>query len=133
VIAADNYGTPSIPRVVLSARYDAAGDMTSQSATIAGTADFANSYTFDADQRLTTVQQQRQSGGDNVASKEIDYAYNSVGQFTGIAYYNQLSGPRTDVATGALTYHTGNRLTGLACTSAGGANKRLLVVATRQL
>jgi RHS repeat-associated protein len=39
-----------------------------------------------------------------------------------VADYNTLSGPRTDVATGAYTYDNGNRLTGLAYTDGGGAH-----------
>ena len=69
------------------------------------------------------VQQQQQTGGNTVAPKEIDYSYNAMGQFTGMAYYNYIgTGPRTDVLTGTSTYDNGARLTGLAYTSNGGAN-----------
>ncbi|MGH7192046.1 MAG: hypothetical protein ACREJM_00760 [Candidatus Saccharimonadales bacterium] len=112
-----------MPRVVLTSTFDLMGDRASQSAAINGTADFLNSYSYDADQRLTTVQQQQQTGGNAVAPKEVDFGYNALGQYTSIVYYNSLAGPRTDVATGAYSYDTGNRLTGLAYTSDGGANK----------
>src|SRR5487761_1695027 len=123
VLSVDNSGTPNVPHVVLTSTVDAMGDRTSLSATIAGTADFLNSYTYDADQRLTMLQQQQQTGGNTVAPKEIDYSYNAMGQFTGMAYYNYIgTGPRTDIATGAYSYDTGARLTGLAYTSNGGAS-----------
>jgi hypothetical protein len=42
VASVDNAGTPGMPDVVLSSGYDAAGNRSSLSATIAGTADFLN-------------------------------------------------------------------------------------------
>jgi RHS repeat-associated protein len=120
VTSTDNNGTPNVPHVVLTNTFDALGDMLTQSATIAGTADFVNNYGYDGDQQLTMAQQEQQSGGNTVANKEIDYAYNAVGQFTAIGYYDQLSGPRTDIATGAFSYDTDGRLTGLAYTANGG-------------
>jgi RHS repeat-associated protein len=98
------------------------GDRTSLAATIAGTPDFINNYSYDGDQNLIVVQQQQQTGGNTVANKEIDYGYNAIGQFTAIGYYDELSGPRTDIATGAFSYDTDGRLTGLAYTSDGGQN-----------
>jgi hypothetical protein len=61
------------------------------------------------------LQQQGQSGGNAVSSKEVDLAYNALDQFTTIADFNYLNGgPQMDIATGAYSYDTGNRLTGLA-------------------
>ncbi|HQU43047.1 MAG TPA: RHS repeat-associated core domain-containing protein, partial [Pirellulales bacterium] len=122
VTSVDSAGTPNIPHVVLSATYDLAGDLTSQSATIAGTADFLNTYSYDGDRQLTTIQQQDQNGGNVVSPKEIDYAYNALAQFTSVVDYNTLSGPRTDVLTGTSTYDGDSRLTGLAYTSDAGGN-----------
>jgi hypothetical protein len=69
------------------------------------------------------LQQQGQSGGNAVSSKEVDLAYNALGQFTTIADFNYLNGgPRMDIATGAYSYDTGNRLTSLAYSSNPGAN-----------
>jgi RHS repeat-associated protein len=120
-LTVDNSGTPGVPDVVITGGYDAAGDMTSQSATIAGTKDFLNSYSYDADQRLTMVQQQGQSGGNAVSPKEIDYAYNALSQFTTVTDFSALSGPRTDVATGKSSYDADDRLIDLSYTSNGGA------------
>jgi hypothetical protein len=70
------------------------------------------------------LQQQGQSGGNAVSSKEVDLAYNALGQFTTIADFNYLNGgPRMDIATGAYSYDTANRLTGLGYTSNAGANQ----------
>ncbi|HJT30770.1 MAG TPA: hypothetical protein VJ783_01800, partial [Pirellulales bacterium] len=119
-----NNGTPNVPHVVLASGYDLAGDRTNNWASIGLTKDFANSYTFDNDQRLTMVQQQQQTGGNGVAPKEIDLAYNGLGLFTGTVDYNYIGvGPRTDIATGAYSYDTGNRLTGLNYTANGGSTQ----------
>jgi RHS repeat-associated protein len=121
VLTTDNAGTPNVPHVVLTNTYDSLGDRLTQSATIAGTVDFLNSYTYNNDQELTTAAQQGQNGGDVISPKEIDYAYNALGQFTDVWDYNTLSGPRVNVLHGAFSYDTGARLTGIAYTSNGGA------------
>jgi YD repeat-containing protein len=114
-LTVDNAGTPNVPHVILANGYDAGGDRTSLSATINGTADFLNSYSFDADQRLTVVEQQAQSGGNAVAPKQFDLNYNALGQFTSAWDYNYVgAGPAMDVASGVYSYDTGNRLTGLS-------------------
>ncbi|HQU43360.1 MAG TPA: RHS repeat-associated core domain-containing protein, partial [Pirellulales bacterium] len=122
VTSTDNAGTPNVPDVVLTNTYDAVGDRTSQSATIAGTADYLNSYSYNGDQQLTVFQQQDQNGGNVVSPKQVDFAYNALGQFTDVWAYNTLGGPRTDVYHGAYSYDNGNRLTGLAYTSNAGAS-----------
>ncbi len=123
VTRVDNAGTPGVPDVLLTSTLDAAGERTSLAATINGTADFLNNYSYDADQRLTMVQQQQQTGGNTVSPKEVDLAYNALGQFTSMVDYNFIGvGPRLDVATGDYSYDNGARLTGLAYTSNGGAD-----------
>ncbi|HVA46740.1 MAG TPA: RHS repeat-associated core domain-containing protein, partial [Pirellulales bacterium] len=121
VTTVDNSGTPNVPHVVLTNGYDLMGDRTSQSATIAGTADYLNSYAFNGDQQLTSVTQQDQNGGNVISPKEIDYDYNALGQVTDTWAYNTLGGPRSDVLHGKYSYDTGDRLTGLAYTSNAGA------------
>ncbi|MGH7139755.1 MAG: hypothetical protein ACREHD_28780, partial [Pirellulales bacterium] len=119
----DNAGTPNVPHVVLASGYDLMGDRTSLSATVAGTADFADSYAYNADQQLTTVQQQGVNGGNVISPKEIDYSYNAIGQFSTVADFNYIGeGPREDVLAGAYSYDNGPRLTGIAYTSDGGTN-----------
>jgi YD repeat-containing protein len=121
VLTTDNAGTPNVSHVVLTGAFDAAGNRTSLSATVAGTADLLNNYSYDADQRMTMLTQQGQTGGNVVSPNEVDFAYNALGQFTSIADFNTLSGARSDVAKGTCSYDTGNRLAGLAYTSNGGA------------
>jgi YD repeat-containing protein len=63
VTSLDNSSTPNIPHVVLASTYDAMNDRTQLTATVAGTADFLNAYTFDADQNLLQATQEGQTGG----------------------------------------------------------------------
>ncbi len=69
VISVDNNGTSGLPRVILESTYNAAGNRSSLSATIAGTDDFLNSYSYDALDRLTRMDQVGQSGGNTVWRK----------------------------------------------------------------
>jgi hypothetical protein len=86
---------------------------------VAGTADFLNSYTHDALERLTRVEQTGQ-GGNTVAEKRVDLAYNAVGQFTSIARYKDTDGGAgNELATSGFSYDTAGRLTGLAYTKGG--------------
>jgi YD repeat-containing protein len=52
------------------------------------------------------------SGGNVVADKRIDFAYNALGQFTSLTRY-QSTGTSNLVATSTFTYDTLNRLTDL--------------------
>ncbi|HJT35100.1 MAG TPA: RHS repeat-associated core domain-containing protein, partial [Pirellulales bacterium] len=120
-LTVDNSGTPNVPHVALTAGYDSANDRTSLSATIGGTADFLNNYTFDADQRLTDETQQGQNGGNGVAAKQIEFYYNALGQFTSVARYDFVGmGPMVDIATAAYGYDGGNRMTSLGYTGNSG-------------
>ncbi len=111
-----------MPHVVLTEGYDSGNDRISLAATVNGTADSLNNYTFDADQRLTDETQQGQSGGNGVAPKQITFGFNPLGQFTSIARYDFVGvGPMVDIATGAYSYDTATRLTGLAYTGNGGS------------
>jgi RHS repeat-associated protein len=121
VASVDNAGTPGVPDVVLASQYDAAGNRASLSATIGGTADFLNTYSYDTLSELTVLQQTQQSGGNTVAPKEIDYAYNVFGQVVARGDYTFVgTGPRTDMATGAYGYNSNDLLTSLVYTSDGG-------------
>src|SRR6185437_1038125 len=81
----DNNGTPNVPHVVLSSQYDANSNRTSLAATIAGTADFLNTYSYDALDELTQLVQQGQTGGNVVATKGANLTYNALGQLATIA------------------------------------------------
>jgi RHS repeat-associated protein len=82
---------------------------------VAGTADFVNAYTYDVLDRLTRVTQQQQTGGNSVASKRVDFAYNSVGQFTSISRYADTTGTNL-VATTTYGYNGDGAITSLSHT-----------------
>ena len=100
------------PTVAFSQSFDAANNRTGLNATLGGTADFANTYQYDALQRLTDIVQQSQSGGNAVTAKHLTMAYNVLGQSTTISRY-QSAATSNPVATSTSTYDTANRLTGL--------------------
>ncbi len=121
VTSIDNTGTPGVPDVVLASQYDAMNNRTQLAATIAGTADFLNTYQYDADQRLTQLVQQGQTGGNAVAVKGANLSYNALGQLTQIFRTDFFgTGPQPDIATSAFSYDGANRLTEIAYTSGGG-------------
>ncbi len=121
MISVDNNGTSGVPRVILAEQRTTRRAIARVSRpSIGGTADFLNTYTYDALDRLTRVDQVGQSGGNSVAEKRVDLAYNAIGQFTSIARYKDTDGGTTnEVATSAYTYDTLGRLTGLAYTKGG--------------
>ena len=107
--------------MVLASQYDAINDRTQLAATIAGTADFLNTYQYDADQRMTQLVQQGQTGGNPVATKGANLSYNALGQLTSIFRTNFFGiGPQPDIATSTFSYDAGNRLTEIAYTYNGG-------------
>ena len=122
VTSVDNSGTPNVPNVVLTSQYDANGNRTQLAATIAGTADFQNVYTYDALDRLTQLYQQGQTGGNAVATKGANITYNLLGQLATIARTNFFGiGPAPDISTSTFSYDTANRLTEIAYTTGGTA------------
>jgi RHS repeat-associated protein len=79
-----------------------------------------NSYTYDALDRLTRVDQTGQTGGNTVSEKRVDLAYNAIGQSTSIARYKDTDGGTAhEVAIAGYSYDTLGRLTGLAYTKGG--------------
>jgi len=121
VTSVDNNGTPNVPNVVPTSQYDNNSNRTSLSATIAGTADFQNVYTYDALDRLTQLYQQGQTGGNAVATKGANITYNLLGQLATIARTNFFGvGPAPDIATSTFSYDAANRLTEIANTTNGG-------------
>jgi RHS repeat-associated protein len=100
------------PTIAFSQSFDAANNRTGLSATVGGTADFANTYQYDSLQRLTDLVQQSQSGGNAVTAKHLSMAYNTLGQSTTISRY-QSAATSNPVATSTSTYDTANRLKSL--------------------
>jgi YD repeat-containing protein len=108
----DNDGTPDLPNVVLVNGYDNLGRRTSLAAEVDATDDFLNTYAYDALSRMTQLTQAGQSGGNTVAEKRVDLAYNAAGAFSTIVRYADLAG--TDlVATTTYGYDNALRLTSL--------------------
>ncbi len=72
--------------IVIDKQYDAEGRRVGLQATIGATADFANQYVYDAAGRLTRLVQTGR-GGNDVAPKRVDFAYNAANQWTSINRY----------------------------------------------
>ncbi len=66
--------------------YDASGNRTQLKAKVGAANDFANNYAFDALNRVTQITQQSQTGGNAVAAKRIDLAYDKAGRLTDMKY-----------------------------------------------
>ena len=118
----DNQGTAGVPDVVLNSAYDADGKRTQLAATIGGTADFVNSYSYDRLNRETQVTQGASTlpGVDAVDGKLVNFTYNADGQFDTITRYASPTGTSTLVATSEYGYDDLGRLTSLAHTAADG-------------
>ena len=99
--------------VTMTQGFDAASRRTSLFAAIGSTADFKNLFAYDNLDRLTSLSQQGQSGGNAVAEKRVVFVYNAAGQTTGITRFANLAGTLT-VATSTMGYDGAGRLTSLA-------------------
>lgn len=100
------------PLITLARTYDANGNRTQVAATIGSTADYRTQYTFDNLNRVTRITQQDQPGGNQVADKRFDFAYNAAGQTTSLNRYADLAGTES-VATTTYSYDGIGRLTSL--------------------
>ncbi|MBL8815478.1 MAG: RHS repeat protein, partial [Planctomyces sp.] len=121
VLTTSNSGTSNIPTTVQTNVYDANSRRTQQTATISGTADYKNTWTFDNTNRLTQVKQEGQSGGNTVAAKRVDFTWNNGGMFSSIKRYNDLAGTQI-VANTTFTYDLLARTTALDHKNAAGGN-----------
>lgn len=118
----DNAGAPDM---LLSYQHDSMNNRTQLAAMIAGTADFPNTYQYDADQRMTQLVQQSQTGGNAVATKGANFSYDAFGQLVQIFRTNFFgAGQQPDIATSAFSYDGGNRLTEIARTDNGSSKIR---------
>lgn len=120
VTQVDNNSTPTGPHVVLNIGYDNLNRKTSESATVAGTADYLNNYAYDAASQLTQITQQGQSGGNSVAAKRVDYTYTSIGAVSTIDRYANLAGTQL-VDTSTYGYDAAGKPTSLS-EDKGGTN-----------
>jgi fibronectin-binding autotransporter adhesin len=97
------------PEVTLTYQYDTAGRRTQMAAVIDGTADFVDDYVYDSLGRVISVTEHGVTGGNAVAEKEIDFAYDDDGLLLSIDRYE--NGQLTVEAD--YTYDSLGRLTGL--------------------
>jgi hypothetical protein len=98
---------------VLNTGYDDAQRETSLSATVAGTLDFLNNYTYDADNELTQVTQQGQTGGNSVAAKLVNFTYDHDGNVLTVSRYANLAATQL-VDTSTYGYNANGLLTSLS-------------------
>ena len=75
------------PTVTLSYQYNTANERTEMAATIDGTADFVDDYTYNSLGEVVSVTEHGVTGGNAVATKEIDLAYNAAGELTTVDRY----------------------------------------------
>ena len=109
----DNSGTPTGPHVVLNIGYDNMQRETSLSATVAGTLDFLNNYAYNADSAITQITQQGQTGGNTVAAKVVNFAFDNDGRLTTLSRYANLAATQL-VATSTYGYNADSALTSLS-------------------
>ena len=96
---------PSLVTSVLTPTYDLAGRRTALKATFNSALDFHNTYGYDAMNRLTSIKQQSQAGGNAVAEKYVKFAFRADSQFDTITRYANVAGTQT-VATTTFGYDT---------------------------
>jgi RHS repeat-associated protein len=117
--ASGTTGTTGVPDVVLTFGYDAAGNQTAMSATIGGTQDSLNTYSYDTLNREVSVSQQGQTGGNAVADKLVDFGLDAAGDLSSVDRYSDLAGTSL-VASSAYGYDGDARLTSLTHTAGDG-------------
>jgi RHS repeat-associated protein len=104
-----------LPTVQFASTFNAVGRRESLQATIGGTADFKNTYEYDALHRLESLSQGA-NGGHAVAAKQVDFAYNAAGQKTSVT---RKEDSNTVLAT-SIGYDLAGRLKSIAHGSIAG-------------
>ncbi|MEX0676768.1 MAG: RHS repeat-associated core domain-containing protein [Pirellulales bacterium] len=95
---------PGLPPVQLISEYDQNNNRERLTAFIGATIDFANSYGYDNLNRLVDLRQEAGSaGGNEVATKQLGFAYNVAGQVTRLNRFDHVvTDPTVLNPTGAL-------------------------------
>ena len=104
------------PTVVLSYQYtDTCTEPSEVSATIDGTADYVDDYTYDSLGRVLSITQHGVADGNAVADVQVDLTYNAAGQPQTISRYvgGQLA------VTASYSYDSDDNLTGLVYSQGG--------------
>ena len=101
---------PNRGQVALAYSHDAAGNLQSVSAAVAGQPDLTNTYAYDALSRTTTLVQT----GPGVSDKRVDFTYKKDNQFDVISRYASSTASSANlVATSTYGYDGAGRLTSL--------------------
>ncbi|MFM8583809.1 MAG: RHS repeat-associated core domain-containing protein, partial [Planctomycetaceae bacterium] len=95
--------------VVLDSVYDLLGRRTELKATVAGKADFRNTYQYDSLSRMTQVAQQAQVSTNPVQQKRVNYAYTPASDRRQVTRWADVAGTKA-VATSDWVYDAGGRL-----------------------
>ena len=112
-VTSDTQQIPGLtPVVTLSSQYTA-GNRTQLAAAIGGTNDFVNNYQYDSVLGQISQVTQTSNGGDAVAAKTATFAYNSLGEFSTIAQYQNADATANLVATGAYSCNSAGELTSI--------------------
>jgi RHS repeat-associated protein len=111
------------PAVALGSTYDFNDNRLTLSATIGETADFKNTYTYDALGYMTSIQQVAQSvdGANSVQCKYVTMSYDADSRLKEVDLY-QSSGTSSLVASAAYTYDSDSNVTGLNYTTTIGGD-----------
>ena len=76
---------------------------------------------------MTRVTQSGVQGGNTVAEKRVDFAYDSANRFDDITRYNNLAGTQLVAASG-YTFNNADRITALSCEGPNDAGRLRLDV-----
>ncbi len=106
------------PSVVMAQQYGPLGGRSQLAVTLGGTADLKNVYTFDGFGRTSRIDQSGVAGGNAVAEKRFNFAYDNGDQPSTLTRYNNVAGSQT-VATSTYGFDLTGRLTGLTYAKGG--------------
>jgi YD repeat-containing protein len=100
-VTSEGQSIQNLPLVVqYQSKYDSASRRTELQAVVGSTNDFQNTYTYDNLGRVTRLQQQDVTGGNSVADKRVDFAYDASGVLTRIDRYADQTTSEHVVSTG---------------------------------
>jgi len=108
----------AMPYLTTLSEFDLNDRRTQVSTILTMTADSVTDYSYDALDRMIGIQQTGVTGGNAVADKRIDLAYNAANQFSTISRYEDLTAT-TLVAASDYSLDNAGRLTGLTHSQPG--------------
>jgi len=114
----DYLSLTAMPYLTTLSEFDLNDRRTQVSTLLTMTADSVTNYSYDALDRMTGIQQTGVTGGNAVADKRIEFAYNAANQFSTISRYEDLTATSL-VAASDYTFDHAGRLTGLTHSQPG--------------